>query len=173
MFIEKGTINDIDELEVLYDDLNDYLEAGLNYPGWIKGIYPVRETAVAGINAENLFVQRVDGVIAGSVILNHEPEKAYDEVVWGIKDDYKDIIVIHTLVVNPKFMQRQVACELMQFAHEYAVEQKIKSIRLDVSVHNIPAIALYEKLGYKYIGTVDLGLNYDHLKWFKLYEKLL
>ena len=70
-------------------------------------------------------------------------------------------------------MQRQVACELMQFAHEYAVEQKIKSIRLDVSVHNIPAIALYEKLGYKYIGTVDLGLNYDHLKWFKLYEKLL
>jgi len=26
--IEKGTINDIDPLEVLYDKLNDYLESG-------------------------------------------------------------------------------------------------------------------------------------------------
>lgn len=173
MIIEEGTRYDIDELEALYDNLNDYLEANVNYPGWIKGIYPVRETAIAGVEANNLFVIKIDGVIAGSVILNHESEIAYNEVVWGIGDDYKNIIVIHTLVVNPRFMQKRVAWELMQFAEQYSIAQKIKSIRLDVSIHNIPAIALYERLGYKYIATVDLGLNYDHLKWFKLYEKLL
>ena len=34
--IESGTTADIDELEKLYDDLNDYLSATTNYPGWIK-----------------------------------------------------------------------------------------------------------------------------------------
>ena len=56
--IESGTATDIDELEKLYDDLNDYLSATTNYPGWIKGIYPIREDAVAGIENNTLFVVR-------------------------------------------------------------------------------------------------------------------
>ena len=34
--IEPGTSTDIDELEKLYNELNDYLAATINYPGWIK-----------------------------------------------------------------------------------------------------------------------------------------
>lgn len=34
--VEPGIAADIDELEKLYDDLNDYLAATINYPGWIK-----------------------------------------------------------------------------------------------------------------------------------------
>lgn len=66
-----------------------------------------------------------------------------------------------------------MALYLMHFAKQQAVMSLMKSIRLDVSVDNMPAIALYEKLGYSYIGTVDLGLPYEHLKWFKLYEMVL
>ncbi|MBL4931218.1 GNAT family N-acetyltransferase [Clostridium paridis] len=171
--IEKGTENDIDELERLYDDLNDYLESGINYPGWIKGIYPIRETAADGIKAGTLFVLRVNNKIAGSVILSHEPEEAYRDVTWGIEAAYKDIIVIHTFVVHPKYMKNGVGKKLMDFAKSYSIEEKMKSIRLDVSIHNKPAIALYEKCGYKYVGTVDLGLNIPHLIWFKLYEIIL
>ena len=53
--IESGSLTDIDELEKLYDELNDHLSATTNYPGWIKGIYPVRENAVAGVNNQSLF----------------------------------------------------------------------------------------------------------------------
>lgn len=173
MIIEKGTLENIDELEALYNDLNDYLEANVNYPGWIKHIYPVRETAIKGIKEGNLFVVKIGGVITGSVILNNEPEKAYHEVEWRIDSDYTDVIVIHTLVIHPQFMHRGIALELMTFAKEYGFKQNMKAIRLDVSIDNTPAIALYEKLGYNYIATVDLGLNYDHLKWFRLYEILL
>lgn len=35
--IESGSLTDIDELEKLYDELNDHLSATTNYPGWIKG----------------------------------------------------------------------------------------------------------------------------------------
>ena len=39
--IESGTSADINELEKLYDELNDFLAATINYFGWIKGIYPI------------------------------------------------------------------------------------------------------------------------------------
>ncbi|WP_315120792.1 GNAT family N-acetyltransferase [uncultured Clostridium sp.] len=171
--IEKGTINDIDELENLYDNLNDYLESGTNYPRWAKGVYPTRETAVSGIQNNNLFVLKMNNEIAGSIILSHEPEPAYSQVIWGIEAEYKDIIVIYTLVVNPKYMKNGVGKKLMDFAERYSMEQGMKTIRLDVFIHNTPAISLYEKCGYKYVGTVDLGLNIPDLVWFKLYELVL
>ena len=52
--IEPGSLADIDELERLYDELNDHLSATINYPGWIKGIYPVRENAAAGVDDNSL-----------------------------------------------------------------------------------------------------------------------
>lgn len=173
MIIEKGTINDIDELEDLYNDLNDYLESNINYPGWIKHIYPIRQTALDGIQDDGLFVLKTAERIIGSIILNHKPETAYEEADWKISADYKDIFVVHTLVVHPQFLQRGVAYKLMTFAKEYAIQQKMRSIRLDVSENNAAAISLYEKLGYTYIATVDLKLGYKHLKWFRLYELLL
>jgi len=171
--IEKGTVSDLDELENLYDTLNDYLELGTNYPGWAKGIYPIRETAAKGIQNNNLFVLKINHEIAGSIILNHEPETAYDQISWGIEADYNDIIVIHTLVVLPKYMKKAVGKQLMDFAKIYSLEQEMKTIRLDVSIHNTPAITLYEKCGCQYVGTVDLGLNIPELVWFKLYEIVL
>lgn len=38
--IEYGSTADIIELDKLYTDLNEYLAAGINYPGWLKGVYP-------------------------------------------------------------------------------------------------------------------------------------
>ena len=54
--IQLGTKYDIDELEQLYNNINDHLAATTNYPGWKKGIYPNRETAVTGIN-EGVFIR--------------------------------------------------------------------------------------------------------------------
>ena len=82
MIIEQATTHHLDELEALYDGLNDYLSSTVNYPGWIKHIYPVRETAMQGIDEKCLFVAIENGTVAGSIILNHEPEKAYSQVGW-------------------------------------------------------------------------------------------
>lgn len=168
--VRKATRKDIDELEKLYDDLNDYMASTVNYPGWIKGIYPIRETATKGLCEGSLFVAEDNNKIVGSIILNHVPENAYDQVEWLTNTDYRNIIVIRTLVVHPAYHNKMVGFTLLQFAQYQAARQQIKSIRLDVSTRNTPAIQLYRKLGYKYIGTVDLGLPYEHLKWFELYE---
>lgn len=163
----------LDELEILYDELNDYLADNLNYPGWLKGIYPTRDTAVAALRENSLFLALIDGRIAGSIVLNHEPEDAYSQVKWLIEADYNEVLIVRTLVIHPLFLKHHVATHLLEFARQYAVTEKLKSIRLDVSAYNLPAIRLYAKMGYKHVATIDLGLPYEHLKWFDVYELVL
>ncbi|WMJ22366.1 GNAT family N-acetyltransferase [Paludicola sp. MB14-C6] len=171
--VELATYEDIEEIDELFNAVHDYLETHVNYPGWKRGVYPAREDAIGGVQKHNLFVLRVDGEIAGTIAFFHQPEPAYLPVKWQIDIDYSQVTVIHTVTVHPKFFKQGLAKLLMDFAKEYSINNNIKSIRLDVSEKNIPAIALYEKSGYKYIDTVDLGLNIPDLKWFKLYELVL
>lgn len=170
---ELGKPNDVDELEQLYNDLNDYLEKGVNYPGWIKGIYPVRQNAVDGIKNGNLFTAKHNGKIVGSLILSHVPEPAYVSAKWEFESDYSDVFVIYTFVVHPEFLKCGVGKALIDFAIEHGIKSQARSIRLDVYEGNMPAIKLYEKCGFKYVDTVDLGLGNYGLDWFKLYEKLI
>ncbi|SNR91677.1 Acetyltransferase (GNAT) family protein [Anaerovirgula multivorans] len=170
---ELGKTNDIDELERLYNDLNDYLAKGVNYPGWIKGIYPIRQNAIDGVKQNSLYVAKHEGQIIGSVILSHKPESAYYKAKWEFESDYSNVFAVYTFVVHPKFLKCGVGKALMDFCIEHSIKSKVKSIRLDVYEGNIPAIRLYEKCGFKYIDTVDLGLENYGLKWFRLYEKLL
>lgn len=171
--IKKGSIKDLDELELLYNELNDALNEGINYPGWIKGIYPIREDALKGIKGDNLFVAVYDGKIVGSIILSHEPEHGYEKVDWNMNAGYNEVIVIRTFVVHPDYFKQKIGSTLMKFAEEEAKRCNMKSIRLDVYEKNMPAIRLYEKAGYKYIDTIDEGLGCYGLDWFKVYEKTM
>lgn len=102
--IQVGQVTDVDELENLYNDLNDYLAEGINYPGWKKGIYPIRQNAIDGVKNKNLYVAKHNKTIIGSIILSHEPEAAYCNAKWKFESDYSDVFVIHTFVVHPNFM---------------------------------------------------------------------
>ncbi|MDF2872284.1 MAG: acetyltransferase [Anaerocolumna sp.] len=173
LIIEAGKLSDIDEIEQLYNEMNDALEAGINYPGFKKGVYPVRENAVEGVEEGYLYVARWEGRIAGSIILSHKPEEAYTSVTWNTDQEYDKIIVIHTLTVHPEFVKRGIGNSLMDFTERHARKLEMSAIRLDVYEKNYPAIRLYERCGYEYVGTVDLGYAEYGLPWYKLYEKVL
>lgn len=173
MTMQLASMEDLQELEQLYEALHHRLEQGTNYPGWRRGVYPVKETALKGIEAQTLYVAKQEGCIAGSVILNHEPELAYAGPPWQIETDNREIFVVHTLVVHPRFSKLGIGGQLMEFARQEGIRQGMRAIRLDVYEHNLPAIQLYERSGYRYIDTVDLGLGQYGLDWFRLYELLL
>lgn len=109
----------------------------------------------------------------GTVILRQKQEPAYEPVDWHMELDEKDIFVIHTLAIHPDYMHQGMGKRLMEAVLSYAEEMGIKAVRLDVVCDNIPAIRLYEKCGFEYIDTVDLGLGEYGLDWFKLYERLV
>jgi ribosomal protein S18 acetylase RimI-like enzyme len=171
--IRLGVENDIDELEQLYNSLNDRLSATINYPGWMKGVYPIRKTAEDGISEGCLYVAVYNNKIIGSIILRHVPEPAYIPVRWMKDLDYEKVLVIYTFVVHPDYSRQGVGDEILKFVSNLGSQSNIKSLRLDVYENNLPAICLYEKSGFHYIDTVDLGLSEYNLHWFRLYEKLL
>lgn len=173
LHIESGSILDLDELEQLYNDLNDYLSATVNYPGWIKGIYPVRESAASGLADNALYVAKYNGQIVGSVVLNHAPEEAYASCSWKVCVDYDYIFVLRTFVVHPSFLKIGIGKALLDFSVNLARQNGIQAIRLDVFDKNTPAMALYEKVGFEYVGKVDLGLSHYGLDWFSVYEKVI
>lgn len=168
--IELARTSDIDKVEKLYDDLNDYLEVKVNYAGWRKGIYPTRETAINGIKNKSLFLLKSNNEILACVILDNKQDPAYSEINW--EDDFAEheVMVVHTLAVSPKYMKQGIAQRLLSFIKEYSSQLKMKAIRLDVATYNKPAVSLYEKHGYVYKGTVDLGLVNLDTVWFKVYE---
>lgn len=170
---ELASLKDVDELEALYNKINDYLESTINYPGWVKDIYPTKETAIEGIQEGCLYILRNKNDIVSTVILRNKPEDAYYQATWQKDMDYDQVFVIYTFVVNPEYNNRGLGKQTIEHIFELARNKGIKSIRLDVYENNIPAINLYEKCGFTYIDTVDLGLGFRGLDNFKLYEKLL
>ncbi|MCD7971635.1 MAG: GNAT family N-acetyltransferase [Candidatus Azobacteroides sp.] len=171
--IRKAVSEDLDVLEVFYEEVIDHLEATVNYPRWTKGIYPSRDTIEACIREGTLFILLIEGKIAGCIVLDQKQEKAMEQVEWGIKATPEEVLIIRTFAVHPRFMGQKLSLPVMDFVREYALSNGIKTIRLDVLEENIPAIKLYEKLGYTYKGTIDLGLPEPHPKWFKVYELIL
>ena len=173
MIFSKAKISDLDEVGNLYDAVCDYLNKHINYPGWKKGIYPTAEDARKGIEEGALYVVKSHGKIAGTVILRHEPEDGYKNAKWLTESCYDNIYVVYTLAVHPDFLRLGIGKMLLDQAEKLAVSEGCTSLRLDVVQGNIPAENLYEKCGYRYVGTVSLGYEEYGLPWYRLYEKVL
>jgi ribosomal protein S18 acetylase RimI-like enzyme len=57
--------------------------------------------------------------------------------------------IIDNLGVDPDFRRTGVGRALMEQAHDWAIRKGAESVELNVYEFNDPAIAFYEKLGYK------------------------
>lgn len=170
--VRIATANNIDAIEHLYDDLNDFLETHENYPRWKKGVYPIREDAEEALAKEDLYVAMIDGNVAGTVVYSDEQEDAYRAVDWQIEFDLP-VITICKLAVHPKYFGCGVGKALLDYAVCVGEQRNAKAIRLDVYEENLPAIRLYEKCGFKDMGLVDLGLEELYgLKWYRVFEKV-
>ena len=170
LVIEKAGAADLDALEILFDDLCDYLAANENYPGWEKGRYPVRVVAEASLVEDTLYVARLDGTIVGTVTLNHREEPAYVDAHW---QETTGIAVVHTLAVHPESLHCGVGRKLMEYAINWAKTEGSRAIHLDTYEKNIPAQRLYQQLGFQFRGKIDLGYVAWGREWYDTYELIL
>ena len=173
MLIELAQINNLDEIENFFNEVNDALKGVYYGPEWKKGIYPTRNDAQTSILNKNLYIAKLENQIVGSISLSHVQESAYLQANWKVDVSVKEVLVVNLFAIHHNVKGQGIATSMLKFAKTKAKELKCKTIRLDVVNQNIPACLLYEKVGFEYIATVDLGLPYDKLKWFRLYEFVL
>lgn len=169
--IRLANKEDLSGILSLYSAVHDALESGTNYPGWTRGIYPAEIDAQEGLERNDLYVMDVDGEIAGVMSLNHEQPEPYQEANWSYKAQGDEILLIHTLMVRPSCRGGGLGREMVAFAEELAAKRNCKVMRFDTYEKNLPAIRLYEGLGYRFAGLVDLKLPGRNA--FRCYEKLI
>lgn len=159
MIIRKATKDDIDGVAKVYSDVHSAQEAGLVTCGWNRKIYPTMETAVKSFERDDLFVLSLDGKIIGTAIINKVQLEEYKNVCWNFEAKEDEVMVLHTLAIDPEFGRRGYGKKFVEFYEKYALENNCKCLRIDTNSKNTIARALYKSLGYIETDVVDCVFN--------------
>ena len=155
----KATIKDINEITSLYMVVHTEEEAGRMSTGWIRSVYPTRETVEIAVKAEELFVKVEGEKIVAVGRINQEQVDVYADVNWDFQVSDQQVMVLHTLAVHPEEQGKGYATAFCQFYEEYALKHGCNYLRIDTNEKNKNARKLYKKLGYKEVGVVPCIFN--------------
>lgn len=158
--IQKGSFEHISQIVRIFEHILDREEQGLSTTGWIRGIYPTRQTALEALEAEELFVMLEDEAVAAAARINRIQMPGYESASWKYPDAPEgQIMVLHTLVVEPFFSGKGYGSEFVRFYEKYALEHRCPYLRMDTNEKNIAARRLYKYLGYLEAGIVSCTFN--------------
>ena len=155
----KATIEDIDRIAEIYNEIHTETEAGRMTTDWVRGVYPTRETAKASVQAGDMFVEEDGGQIVAAAKINQEQVAEYADADWQYDAPKNQVMVLHTLVVSPKSKGKGYGSQFVAFYEAYALEHGCSCLRMDTSVRNLGARALYKKLGYREVSVVSSEFN--------------
>lgn len=157
--IRKATEADIPAVAAIYDKLHTEEENGRAIIGWIRGVYPTEETARMALDRDDLFVQEEGGHIVGAAIINQTQVDAYCGGQWTVAAEENEVMVLHTLVIDPEAARRGYGKRFVAFYEDYAREKGCKVLRMDTNCRNVRARAMYQALGYREAGIVPCVFN--------------
>lgn len=133
MNIRKANANDIDAVERIYNEIHQAEQKGEAHIGWEMGVYPVRKTAEDALKRGDLFVLEEDGVIIGSGIINRDQVDVYADAHWRYKADPSEVMVLHTLVIDPGKKGKGYGSAFIKFYEDYALKNHCKYLRIDTN----------------------------------------
>ena len=155
----KATIEDLDAIVSAYQHTHNAEEAGLTTIGWKREIYPTIETAEAAFERDDMYVCEIDGNVVASAIINQIQVDVYADVEWEQPAEDNEVLVLHTLDVDPKSRFDGVGKGFVKFYEDMAKEMNCKSLRMDTNATNKIARKFYNGLGFKEIGIVPTVFN--------------
>lgn len=159
MVFRKATTHDTDGIMEIYNAVLDLCEKGTYPTGWVKGIYPTQKTVSEALSSKTMFVCENDGKIVACAKIDNVQVDVYDKIDWVHKAPKEQVMVMHTLAVHPDFSGCGIAGKFCVFYEQYALCCNCHYLRIDTNQKNLPARALYKKLGYRESGIVECVFN--------------
>ena len=159
MMIRKAQEKDLDQIEAIYDRIHDCEESGEVSIGWIRDVYPVRKTAEDSLARGDLFVMEEEGRIVASAIINRIEVPDYAYAKWKYETSPDEIMVLHTLTVDPLCKRKGCGKAFVSFYEQYALDHGCSELRMDTNAINTRARKMYEKLGYEEVDIVPCVFN--------------
>lgn len=163
--LRKATTAEIPQIwDILQQAIARRKEDGSNQ--WQDG-YPNPEVIKNDIDKNAGFVLTEGETIIGytALLISDEPE--YDKIVgkWLTNNDF---VVFHRVAISEDHLGKGLATKLVGFIEDFAISNKIYSIKADTNFDNFAMMKVFEKLGYVYCGEV-----YFRGSARKAYEKII
>ena len=153
MILRLAAEKDLPAVCHIYDRAHDAEERGPKTTGWIRGVYPTPETAQTSLDEGSLYVVELEGEIAATGRINQTQDEEYLSGDWTEDVPPEQVLVLHTMIVLPEFQRHGVAQFIVSEYAEMARKLGCSWLRLDTNEINLPARALYKKLGFKEVGV--------------------
>lgn len=156
--IKKCSLEDIGLVGKFYDDEILYMdEHGLNYPKWIYQTYPSQTSVKEATKSGTQYFCTVELRVCGAFVLDENPGGLYQKGDWKADLNQGEYLIIHALSVAHEFSGKRIGCAIVKYCIEYAKSMDYKAVRIDVVPSNLPAIRLYEKMGFTLCGREGFG----------------
>ena len=159
MEIRKATEADISAVAAIYDVLLDREEQGLLSTGWTRGVYPTEQTARDALAAGTLYVLEDGGRVTAAAKIDQTQMAQYTQCRWQHDAPPEQLLVLHTLVVDPAVKGKGYGTAFVAFYERLARDTGRPYLRIDTNARNTPARTLYAKLGYTEAGIVAGTFN--------------
>lgn len=124
--------------------------------GWVRGVYPSKETAETAIKNGVMFVCEKDGVLGACAKIDEDEPEVYKKAevaVFGKSDGAA------YSCLRPRLQGKGFAKELVNFYEEIAIKNRCECLRMDTNVKNIQARNMYKHLGFSEAGEIDCVFN--------------
>lgn len=157
--IRKAAEKDIGAVAEIYEHIHGEEEAGRASIGWVRGVYPTQDTAQAALARGDLYVCEENGEVTAAAIINAVQVPCYAGCPWQFDAEPDEVLVLHTLVVEPACSGRGTASRFVAFYEELARGLGCTVLRMDTNEKNRAARSLYKKLGYREAGIVLCEFN--------------
>lgn len=151
--------NDIARITEIYEHIHVAEEVGEAVIGWDRNVYPTYRTALEGISNGDMFVEEHENTIVATGRINQEQVKEYADCPWLYQAADDEVMVLHTLVVDPRIKGKGYGTEFVKFYEEYAASRNCHYLRIDTQEKNMSARKFYKKLGFREAGVVFCNFN--------------
>lgn len=123
--IRNSKGSDIGAVVTIYNRILDS-ELAKAMTGWKKGVYPSYETASGAHHNKELFVMEDAGKIVAAAIINQKQVPEYAGGEWEYRVPDHEIMVPHTLVVDPGQSGKGYATKFVAFYESYAFGKQMR-----------------------------------------------
>lgn len=157
--IHPATADDLPRIEQIYDAIHTAEETGAASIGWARGVYPTRATAQAALDDGTLFVLEDDGDLVAAGRIDQTQVPVYAQVPWAHDVPPEQVLVLHTLVVDPTAGGHGYGTQFVRFYEQRARTHGCPELRIDTNAKNVNARRLYAHLGYREAGITPCTFN--------------
>ncbi len=149
-------LEDLDQIIGVIRDAKDYLkEQGIDQ--WQDG-FPDEATIREDILSHKSYVFTQDKEIIGFMALNLNEEESYQTIYEGEwKSNNSSYLTIHRTAIRGDYRGKGLSLRMFFLAEQVAIQNHMRSIRIDTHRGNQLMQHLCVKYGYEYCGVIYLA----------------